>query len=79
MDIYVKDEKLLRLKSLINTAMDQKSISKVTICHNQFGLLVNMINCIQHINRRSYQGDKVSEHETDHSSPSRTEVKNLCS
>jgi len=63
-------------------SLDQKTISKVTTCHVQFGLLVNMINarpCIQYVNRRSYQGDKVSEHEPDHSSPSRTEFKYMWS
>ena len=63
-------------------SLDQRTISKVTTCHVQFGLLVNMINarpCIQHVNRRSFQEYKVSEHETDHSSPSRTEFKNLWS
>jgi len=62
--------------------LDQKTISKVTTCIIQLSLLVNTINvqpCIQHINRRSFQVDKVSEHETDQSSPSRTEVKNLWS
>jgi len=62
--------------------VDQKTISNITTCHVQFGLLVNTIHArpsIQHVNRRCYQGDKVSEHETDHSSPSRTEFKNLWS
>ena len=46
-------------------------------CHIQFGLLVNMINAqprIQHINRSPFPGEKVTEHEADLSSPSRTEV-----
>jgi len=78
MDVYVKYEKLLKINSLINTVLDQKTISKVVTCHVQLGLLFNMINAqprIQHVNRSPFLADKVSEHEVDHSSPSRTEVK----
>ena len=42
------------------------------------GLLVNMINAqppIQQVNRSPYLGQKVSEHEADHSPPTRSEVK----
>jgi len=45
---------------------------------SNIGLLVNMINAqphIQHIDRSPFPGQKVREHETVHSSPSRTEVK----
>ena len=82
MDVYIKDEKLLRLKCIINTVFGPETISNDTTCHMQFGLLVNTINTqprIQHVNRGSYQGHKVSEHGTDHSYPSRSDVKNLCS
>jgi len=49
---------------------------------SKIGLLVNALNTqphIQHINRSPFPGEKASEHETDNSSPSRTEVKNLWS
>jgi len=49
---------------------------------SNIGLLVNILNtqpCNQHVNRSPFPGEKVSQHETDHSSPSRTEVKNLWS
>ena len=49
---------------------------------SKIGLLVNTLNVqprIQHINRSPFPGQKASQHETDHSSPSRTEVKNLWS
>ena len=62
--------------------MDQRTISKETTCHIQFNLWDSTINArprIQRIKRRYFQGDKVSQHEADHSSPSRTEVKNLWS
>jgi len=45
---------------------------------SNIGLLVNMINAqphVQHINRSPFPGQKVREHETVYSSPSRTEVK----
>jgi len=48
----------------------------------KIGLLVNMINAqppIQQVDRRPFPGEEVSEHETDHSSQSRTEVKILWS
>jgi hypothetical protein len=44
---------------------------------SKIGLLVNMINAqppIQHINRSHFLGEKVSEHEANHSPPTRTEV-----
>jgi len=59
-------------------SLDQKTNSKITTCHVQFGLLVNMINAeprIQHVKESSFHGQKVSEHEADHSHPIRTEVK----
>jgi hypothetical protein len=50
---------------------------------SKFGLLVNMINLtqspIQHVNGIPFPGEKVSEHEADHSPQTRTEVKNLWS
>jgi hypothetical protein len=39
--------------------------------------MINDQPCIQHINRSSFPGDKVSEHEAEHTPPTRTEVKNL--
>jgi len=45
---------------------------------SKIGLLVNMINSqphIQHVNRSPFPGKKVSQHETDQSPPTRTEVK----
>ena len=58
-------------------SLDHTTISKVRKFHIEFGLLVNMINAqpyIQYVNRRSFQGDKVSQDESDHSFPTRNVV-----
>jgi hypothetical protein len=41
--------------------------------------MINAQPRIQHVKRSPFPGEKVSEHEADHSSPSRTEVQNLWS
>jgi hypothetical protein len=41
--------------------------------------MINAQPYIQNVNRILFPGEKVTEHETDYSSPSRTEVKNLWS
>ena len=49
---------------------------------SKIGLLVNTLNAQPHnqnVNRNTFPVEKVSEHESDHLSPSRTEVKNLWS